>query len=102
MLEEIVGEIQDEFNDEDELITEKDGSYYISGRTEIDELCEKLSLDYDSETQDISTVAGFAIDIIGEIPKIGDKFRYGNYEWTVLEMEEQRILRLKASEIKGE
>ena len=96
VLEEIVGEIQDEFSNEADPVTEKDGVFYISGKTDIEEMCEKLDMEYDSDRQDISTAAGFVIDIMGVIPKTGDTFEYGNYKWTVLNMDSQRIVRIKA------
>ena len=96
VLEELVGEIQDEFNNETENIVFQNGIYSISGKTDIDEMCEKLAIDYNREEQDISTAAGFVIDILGVIPKNGDTFEYGKYRWTVSDMDGQRILNIKA------
>ena len=95
VLEELVGEIQDEFNNETELLFFDKGYYYISGKMNVAEMCEKLQIDYDFESGDISTVAGFVIDILGLIPRVGDVFSYGGYEWAVSDMEGQRILRVK-------
>ena len=103
VLEELVGEIQDEFNDEDALIAEKDGVISILGKMNIDEMCEALDLKYDYDDQDISTVAGFVIDVMNKIPKKGETFKYGGYDWTVSEVEDQRIIKVIAKrEIKKE
>ena len=102
VLEELVGEIQDEFNDEDALIAEKDGVITILGKMNIDEMCEALDLNYDYDDQDISTVAGFVIDVMNKIPDKGETFKYGGYDWTVSEVEDQRIIKVTAKREKSE
>lgn len=99
VLEELVGEIQDEFNNETAPIVKKDNYYIVKGKMNIDEMCEELDLNYDYDDNDVSTVAGFALDILGDIPKRGDTFEKGQYKWTVLEMVDQRITKLKAEKI---
>ncbi|MBQ7256544.1 MAG: HlyC/CorC family transporter [Abditibacteriota bacterium] len=102
VLEELVGEIQDEFNDEDALIAEKDGVITVLGKMNIDEMCEALDLKYDYDDQDISTVAGFVIDVMNKIPEKGETFKYGGYDWTVSEVEDQRIIKVTAKREKSE
>lgn len=96
ILEELVGEIQDEFNNESDPLVEKDGVFYISGKMDAEEMCEKLNIEYDCHEEDIATSAGFIINNIGLIPKVGDCFKFSGYKWTVTDMDGQRILRIKA------
>jgi len=96
VLEEIVGEIQDEFNNEEPEFVKKGDFYIISGKMPISEMCDELDLSYNYDEKDISTVAGFALDIIGEIPSVGESFEYEDYQFTVSEMDEQRLMQLKA------
>lgn len=96
VLEELVGEIQDEFNNETDPIIQKGNSYIIEGKMNIDEMCEELDFVYDSNDNDVSTVAGFALDVIGDIPKKGHTFDYKQYKWTVIEMDDNRIVKVMA------
>ena len=77
VLEEIVGEIQDEHDSEDEepltLDEVFEGRWELDGRYHIDDLNEELELDL-PEDEDYDTVAGFMLAKLGRVPEAGDSF----------------------------
>ena len=98
VLEELVGEIQDEYDfEEPEIIEISTGVYKVSGKMPIAELENTIDLKYDFEEKDVSTVAGFILDCLGEIPSVGDRLIYDNKVFEVNEMDEQRILSVTIS-----
>jgi CBS domain containing-hemolysin-like protein len=94
ILEEIVGEIQDE-HDRAPAAVERlpDGSYWVAGRINIDELNE--ALDWSLPKQDYETVAGLALAVLGRIPRRGEQFQVAGYAITVLEADARRVVAVK-------
>jgi putative hemolysin len=94
ILEEIVGNILDEHDQEEQwIIPDKDGSYLMDGMTEFDEVCHLLEIQ-DDELQDFDTLNGFLISRIDRIPSDEEVFHlsaYG-YRFDVL-LVENRIIR---------
>ncbi|WP_114777630.1 hemolysin family protein [Botryobacter ruber] len=91
IIEEIVGEIHDEF-DEDSLLEhvfQEQGQYFLSGRHEIDYLNDKYKLDIPEG--DYETLGGFVLSVLGEIPKQGDVIKVKPFTISVLSMDENRI-----------
>ncbi len=97
ILEEIVGNIEDEHDVEEEKIVEvvEEDSYLMHGSTEMDEVIEKLGLDM--EECDFETLNGFLTDQIGEIPKEHHTYdiSYEGYLFHVLDVENRIILDVK-------
>jgi putative hemolysin len=94
ILEEIVGEIEDEHDRTPPLVERlPDGSYRVAGRVRIDELNE--SLDWELPKEDYETVAGLVLATMHRIPAIGEVFDVGPHEFTVLEADERRILKVR-------
>lgn len=92
ILEEIVGEIQDEYDNEEQEITKIDeNSYLVLGKVSIDELNEILNSNFSSEIDDYDTVGGFIFNHAGEIPKTGFSFALNNYRFIVKEVVNNRI-----------
>jgi CBS domain containing-hemolysin-like protein len=91
VIEEIFGEIKDEF-DMDELIEKQIGEneYIFSGRLEIDQLNEKYHFDI-CETEDYETLAGFILHHHENIPETGSEIEINNYKITILKASETRI-----------
>ena len=82
ILEEIVGEIEDEYDKIHPLWYTKDGKRYVlDARTPIDEINEKLRWDLPQE--EYETLAGFVIDQVGRLPVVGDEFYYQNLLFTI-------------------
>ena len=90
ILEEIVGEIQDEY-DRDQRLYRKMGKnkYIVNSRMEIDQMRELLSLILPEG--DFETLGGFLLEQLGHIPKPGEVFKYHNMTFTVLSSDERSI-----------
>lgn len=96
ILEEIVGEIEDEDTKRegvDEIIEEADGFYRVLGSTEIWKL-EQL-FDLKLENGDFTTVAGMIIDQLGYVPRPGTRLQLHGLEIEILEADDRRIERLR-------
>jgi len=98
VLEEIVGDIEDE-HDSSELIERKigDNEYLFSGRTEIDYINEEYGLSL-PESDDYETLAGLVLIHMGDIPKINASIEIGNYIIKVVKVSETRIELLNVKE----
>lgn len=92
IIEEIVGDIRDEFDrEEKEIVKLNDNSFIVLGKVSIDELNELLEMDFSSENDDYDTVGGFIFNQAGIIPQQGFHFTYNNYKFTVKEVVNKRI-----------
>lgn len=92
ILEEIVGDIRDEYDKEEIPITKlDDNSHLVLGQVSIDELNELLENDFSSENDDYDTVGGFIFNHAGNIPPQGFHFTYNNYKFTVKDVVKKRI-----------
>jgi CBS domain containing-hemolysin-like protein len=104
IIEEIVGEIEDEdIEDEEiiEIIEGKDGYYDVLGSTEVDKI-ERL-FDLDLEDEDYTTIAGMVTSDAGYVPKVGEKLEIRGLSIRILRSNEKRItlLRLRPAEEKS-
>lgn len=102
VLEEIVGEIQDEFDEERPLLEAlPDGSHSIDGRMLIDDFNETFHTHIENE--DYDTIGGWIYSQVDMTPQVGQKIRYEEEDqvlmFTVTEMEDLRILRLRVLKI---
>jgi putative hemolysin len=100
MLEEIVGEIQDEHDEEVEKIVQvTPGVYDVAGLINIDEFIEYFKLNYDQvhgeDEQDAETVAGYMIQRIGDLPRVGQKLNIGGLLCEVSQVARHRIERVR-------
>lgn len=99
IMEEIIGDIKDEF-DEDDLHYKKidNNNYIIDGKTLINDVCRIISVsanEFDEARGDSDSIAGLVLEIHGRFPKVGDVIVYKNYEFTVTELDKMRIVRIK-------
>jgi CBS domain containing-hemolysin-like protein len=96
VLEEIVGEIGDEYDEElVEGIKElEDGAFEALGRVHIDEINERLALDLPDD-RDFDTIGGFVFSELGHIPARGEQLVYHNARITVVDATSRRIERLR-------
>ena len=97
LLESIVGNMQDEYDDEEEEIEQMtDGSFALEGTSDIGELAETLKIDFPEGEYD--TIGGFIMSELGRIPSPDEnaEVRYGGYIFTVVEMDERRISKVEA------
>ncbi len=102
MLEEIVGNIQDEYdNEKAEIVCVDDGVYTISGDTNPDDVEEELGLIMPDD-HNYDTMSAFIVDLLGRIPQEDEtpSVAYGDVEFTVLLTEDNWISKIKAKKIK--
>jgi len=99
IVEEIVGEIKDEYDEDIEPIIRNGDHYVINGDTDIYELNEALKTDF-NEDEDYQTVAGMISFLLGRIPSPGDQVVSGNLLFEVMEVDRNRIKRVKLYEKK--
>lgn len=97
IVEQIVGDIDDEFDDEERVISKIDDfTYVVDGKVYLDDLNEETGINLESETSE--TIGGFIIDIMGEIPKENAKYEpieFMNYNFTIMSIKDRRIERVK-------
>ncbi len=100
VLEEIVGDIWDDNDEiEEEVVESESGELIVDGDMPIGDFLERLGIkeeDFDFESQ---TAGGWAIEFMGDFPKTGDSFDYGDCHFEVALAEERRVVRL--SVVKG-
>lgn len=94
VLEEIVGEIMDESDKVTPNIQKlDDGTWMVQGKTEIEEINEKLKMKIDGK--DYDTFGGFILKHAGKVPKENDKLEYFNFDLKIEEMDGHRITAVK-------
>lgn len=97
ILEEIVGDIQDEHDEltETDIQRLSDGSYEFDGRVLLDDVVELLNIRLEEHEED--TIGGYIFGILGRRPEIGDRVNIGDYSFSVLKVNGFRIVRVKAT-----
>jgi putative hemolysin len=95
LLEEIVGEIQDEYDWEERPVERlRDGSLVVDGTLSAAELRATYDVPI-PESEDFDTVAGFMLDALGAVPRGGEAVAVGDYRLTVVDVEKHRISKVK-------
>jgi gliding motility-associated protein GldE len=103
ILEEIVGDIRDEFDDEEDEITMlNEDKFIMSGRVYIDEIEEKLNIKIEDPDEDFETLGGFIFNHAGTIPEVGYNFELYGYLFKVTEIENNRINKVEIEKLKVE
>jgi len=93
VLEEIVGEIQDEHDVEEPPIEAEEGRrFWVAGRLTVGELAELLR--YPIELEGVTTVGGLVYTVLGRVPRAGESFLYGPYRVVVERVRRRRIERV--------
>jgi putative hemolysin len=99
ILEEVIGDIKDEFDeDEGSAAKQEDGSYIFEGRTMINDVCKTLNLPvdtFDNVKGESDSLAGLILELAGEIPRVNDVIPCGDFEFTILEADSSRIKKVK-------
>ena len=95
LLEEIVGEIQDEYDWEERAVERlRDGSLVVEGTMPASELREAHHIPI-PESEEFDTVAGFMLNSLGSVPRGGEVVGVGDYRLTVVDVEKNRISKVK-------
>jgi CBS domain containing-hemolysin-like protein len=94
LLEEIVGEIRDEYDVESETVTEESpGIFVFSGKVSVDEVRDRLGVEI--EREGFETVGGFLLSHLGRMPYVGELFDVDHLSVEVLEVERRRITKVR-------
>ncbi|MGJ8745234.1 gliding motility-associated protein GldE [Polaribacter sp.] len=102
VIEEIVGDINDEFDDDDLSYSKIDPNNYIfEGKTTIKDFCKVLGDEdeniFEAEKGESETLAGFILEISGKFPRKGEKINFKNYTFTIEALDKKRIKQIKAT-----
>lgn len=101
LLEEIVGDIQDEYDTEiPEISREQDGSFVAQGQANLEDLAEALSYPFNTYFEEVDTLGGMILMISGNFPHKGRTITFGPWDIKVLDVQNHRIIsaRLKFNE----
>ena len=99
IIEEIVGEIRDEYDDEERTYAVlNDHTWVFEAKTQLTDFYKITKIDeetFDEVAGDADTLAGLLLELKGEFPALHEKVTYDYYEFEVLEMDNRRILKVK-------
>jgi CBS domain containing-hemolysin-like protein len=101
ILEEIIGDIKDEF-DEEESVNKKidDNTFVFEGGIMVNDVASIMSLPsdtFDSVKGESDSLAGLILEIAGQIPQVNDVVKIGDFEFVILEVERNRIKKVKVN-----
>ena len=93
VLEELVGEIRDEYDDDErQVVFEGEDRLWVSGRLTLDDLSD--ALDYDFRRDDVTTVGGLVLETVGRVPRAGESLQIGPFRVIV-----ERVIRRKIERV---
>lgn len=95
LLEELVGEITDEHEQQTDVVKEKDGSYLVPGNMDIDRLVELFGVR--PENVQATTVAGLVSELVGRIPDTGEVIQQNGLRFEILQSTDRLVERLRIS-----
>lgn len=99
ILEEIVGEINDEYDEEEKNYTKINRNTYVfEGKTLLTDFCKILDVtdeEFEEVEGDADTLAGLLLELKGDFPVVHEKLNYKNYLFEILKIEERRIAKIK-------
>jgi putative hemolysin len=99
VLEEIVGEIQDEYDWEERPVEKlRDGSLVVDGTVSAADLRQNYEIPI-PDSEDFDTVAGFMLDCLGSVPRGGEVVQVGDWRLTVVDVEKNRISKVKIERV---
>lgn len=94
LVEEIMGEIEDEYDDDDkEIDIVKEDEYIVAGSARIDDLNELIGTSIESEEFD--SVGGFVIGVLGRLPELGEIVEYENIKFVIEKLDKNRIMKVR-------
>ncbi len=99
ILEQVVGEIHDEFDVVERPLTLADGAMVFDAALNVRDLDTQYNITL-PEDPVYATVGGFVLDQLGSIPRGGENFEYGGYRFTVMEMDGKRVARVKVQRVR--
>jgi putative hemolysin len=101
VMEEVIGDIRDEFDEEESRNRKVDEDNYIfEGKTMIHDICKTMHLamdTFDEVRGESESIGGLVLEIAGEFPKVNDVIKSGNFDFAVLEVDRNRVLLVKVT-----
>lgn len=101
ILEEIIGDINDEFDEEETINKKIDANTYIfEGGTMVNDVANIMGLPsdtFDSVKGESDSLAGLILEVSGQIPQVNDTVRLGDFEFVILEIDRNRIKKVKVT-----
>lgn len=101
IMEEVIGDIRDEFDEEENASSRlEDGSYVFEGRTMLNDVCKAMDLPVDTFDQvkgESDSLAGLILELSGKIPRVNDMIPCGDFEFTILDADSSRIKKVKVT-----
>jgi len=95
IIEEIVGEIQDEYDKESPLFKKLDeNTFVIDGKMSLEEITEELNVALPA-VEGVETISGFILNLLGSLPKENEEVKFENYKFTVVKINRNRILKVR-------
>lgn len=96
LLEEIVGEIVDEYDEEEPMVVPlESGEFLVDARLDVDDLSETLGIEFPDEGWD--TVGGLVLGLAGRVPEIGESFEYGDIIVMAEDVQGRRVARVRVT-----
>lgn len=95
LIEEIVGEIVDEYDEEEPMIVEIDGEWLVDARLDVDDLAEVVGVELPSDEWD--TVGGLVLELAGRVPKEGETFDHDGLVFTAHSVQGRRVAKVRVS-----
>lgn len=99
IIEEIVGEINDEFDDDDVAYNKLDSSTYVfEGRTSLNDLCKIIEIDtsvFDDVKGESESLGGLLLELHSKLPRAGEKIEFGPFLFTIVAVDARRIKRVR-------
>lgn len=101
IIEEVFGEIQDEYDEEPEMVMQtNDFEFVVKAATQITEINEILPIEI-PESEDYDTIGGYVLNLSGKIPEAGEIIKLENYKCEILKRSDRKLEELKLSVIEG-
>jgi putative hemolysin len=101
IMEEIIGDIRDEFDEEDNIDGKIDDlNYVFEGKTMINDVCKMMKLPvstFDQVRGEADSLAGLVLELAGHIPQIQEEVTVGDFQFTVMEIQKNRIQKVKVT-----
>jgi len=102
LIEEIVGELSASSDEVETIAKQEDGTWFADGGVSIDDAAQELGLDQlGSDNHEYHTLAGFILDLAGEIPRPGAFFDHKGYRFKILSLDGNRIDKIMISKSQG-
>ena len=103
ILEEVIGDIKDEFDEEESANKQLDEKTWLfEGKTMLNDVCRMMGIrsdTFDELKGDSDSLAGLILEVAGEIPKLNQVIEVGDYAFTIAELDKNRIQRVKVTAV---